>query len=340
MDREADTDSKDKPPAPWYTRGKSWLLAAGALAGALTAVLGLWDRFFPPDNEDVATIEMVEIIKQANLSDFTSAQLGTSLPLEPASDRAGLYLPATGSESGAASTEEVPTMPPTGPPLPSAEPPSTWEATPPPPERGTAPAPEISSPTPSAGWTESAPWTDDFAGEVVAAPVLTDAGYQLRPDDSKVFPMLANQAMGITSSDAVDPADGRPAAGGITTTTPPVEVVAAQIVEALSLVEGIDSAGNPEPRGWIVAVDLTLEGLDGVPLLLTWSLDGIDIPNSWAVEALAYRVQANTDRDAGTAEIWVPDLTSPGTYKVNVNLAYEADGNPAARGSSPAFPND
>ena len=140
--------------------------------------------------------------------------------------------------------------------------------------------------------------------------------------------------MGLTAdtAQAVAPAID---AGG---TSPAPADIAMQIVETLSVVEGTDSAGNPAPRGWTVAVDLRLEDMEGVPLLLTWSRDGIGVPHSRQAETLAYRVEAGTNSDTGTAEIWVPDLTPPGTYQMNVNLIDESTGAPVDRGSLSPVP--
>ena len=87
-----------------------------------------------------------------------------------------------------------------------------------------------------------------------------------------------------------------------------------------------------------MAVNLTLEGLAGVPLLLTWSLDGVDVPEGWAADNVAYRVVATTPRDSGSAEVRVPNLKAEGVYRVNVKLAFESDGTPIARGEPLELP--
>jgi hypothetical protein len=80
------------------------------------------------------------------------------------------------------------------------------------------------------------------------------------------------------------------------------------------------------PNGWILAVQVDLEGLQNVPLLLRWSLDGVDVPQTWQAENLTYRVVGTTPHDSGIADIWVPDLARPGSYNVNVKLSYESSG--------------
>lgn len=88
----------------------------------------------------------------------------------------------------------------------------------------------------------------------------------------------------------------------------------------------IESSQGKDPLGWTVAVRIDLEGLAHVPMLLTWSLDGLDVSESWKAENLAYRIVATTPHDAGVAEIWIPDLGRPGAYNVNVRLTFESTG--------------
>ena len=106
---------------------------------------------------------------------------------------------------------------------------------------------------------------------------------------------------------------------------PPAEL-AVRLAAALEEVESTTGPQGEDPQGWTVAVRVDLQGLEDVPLLLTWSLDGLDVPLTWQAEKLAYRVVGGTPHDAGVAEIWVPDLTRSGAYNVNIKLSYEATG--------------
>ena len=99
-----------------------------------------------------------------------------------------------------------------------------------------------------------------------------------------------------------------------------------RLAGALEEVESSTGPQGKDPQGWTVAVRVDLQGLADVPLLLTWSLDGLDVPLTWQAEKLAYRVVGGTPHDAGVAEIWVPDLRRAGSYNVNIKLSYEATG--------------
>jgi hypothetical protein len=131
--------------------------------------------------------------------------------------------------------------------------------------------------------------------------------------------LIALPASPVTPVDPIDPNDG----------PLPVDEVAIRLAQALEAVESVPTApgdSRRDPIGWVIAVNFSVDGLKNVPLLLTWSLDGVDVPASWAVDNVAYRVTATTAHDGGSVEVWVPDLSSSGAYNVNIKLAREADG--------------
>jgi hypothetical protein len=138
-----------------------------------------------------------------------------------------------------------------------------------------------------------------------------------------------SQVTRITPVDLKDP-EGNPL---------PADEMAMRLADALREVESEAKDGKKDPLGWVVAVNLEVDGLEDVPLLLTWSLDGLDVPVSWAADSVAYRVTATTAHDAGSVEVWVPDLEKPGTYNVNLKLALESDGTILTRGQPVEVPN-
>jgi hypothetical protein len=155
--------------------------------------------------------------------------------------------------------------------------------------------------------TDAAAWPppDEFAEDVATDPAL-------RRTILPAAPQVVTQLVSDLTED-----DG--------TMLPPDEV-AARLADALREVESQDDDGSSDPLGWLVAVDLEVHGLDDAQLLLTWSLDGIDVPVSWAAETIAYRITPTTAHDTGSVDVWVPDLDVPGTYRVNLRLALESDG--------------
>jgi hypothetical protein len=309
---------------PWYKRGKALLISAGALAGASLAVLGLWDRIFPTDPGDVARIESVDMVGQTSFKEFAHERFGVEFPLEPASNgeaarQATVVLQVSTPEPVLPLDEpisppesEMPVAPPD-----STSPSDIPATTPPEPDPSTIPAPDppVTAP-PSSPDPDDSPLTPlesfTFLPPEAYLEVLSTA-----PDLDELN--LDRKEVEFSYLLVIRPTgeDGEEL---------PAEEAAVRVAEALSSVESkTDAAGDRDPSGWSVSVNLTLEGLAGVPLLLTWSIDGVDVPEEWAAEKISYRVVASTPRDAGSAEIWVPQLKVPGQYNVNVRLNLASD---------------
>lgn len=342
-------ESSRTAATPWYLHGKTVMLGAGALAAAGLAVIGLWDRVFPADEVDVASINSVDILRRSSLGDFTSVVIGKDFVLTPMSATARGDLPVAFAAYPDAAALPTPSFvnptvapPPTGGVIaPTAEPttsasataqptvttdsvspqPSSAEPAPPPqggttaPTTGTAPSPlpssGVSTPSPTTS-PGSSPW-DTLLGRALANPALD--GYALTTQGASW--VIPDPAFVTHATEGVDPND--PGSGPLS-----AEEVAERLAEALGHIETVHDGGLLDPLGWAVVVNVSLEGYDGVPLLLTWSLDGVDVPSTWAATNVAYRVIATTPRDSGSAEIWIPDLKEPDAYNLNVSLALES----------------
>lgn len=321
-----DTDRKPEAATPWYLRGKTLLITAGALAAATLGILNLWDRIFPADEQDVARVESVVITKQSSLGDFTAGDLAKDFHLEPAPEGAGPPRTVVNAGTPIPDRKRAPTEPPLSPvhssvtptPTPTPSPsPTPGPVTPTP-----TPPPTTGTPTPS--FTETSieqllqqRLAPDYVSKVVERPEL--GGF----DDDAVEHM-PDVAYSLSVQSQAEGKAGEPV---------PPEQVATILAAAFAEVESIEDPTGLDPLGWTVAVRLNLEGVSGEPLLLTWSLDGVDVPENWKAEKLAYRVVASTPHDAGTVELWIPDLSVPGTYNVNVRLVFEANGDTADIGT-------
>jgi hypothetical protein len=94
-----------------------------------------------------------------------------------------------------------------------------------------------------------------------------------------------------------------------------------------------------EPIGAIVSVDVELAGLRDRPVLLRWSMwhtgDGARLHGDWLNSHLAYQLQATTDRDTTTVDLWIPLPAAAGPYFVRVDL--ETEGARLASGDSQPF---
>lgn len=320
------TDQQRDTPKPWYLRGKTLLLGAGALAAAGLGILNFWDRLFPPDMADVAIIESIVITKQTSLADFATEGKGKGsdvFPLEPAPDAAARAVRgvSAGAVQGVVAT---PT------PLPRAPTTSTPTSTPTPTFTPT--------PTPTTSSTPATP-----TPEVTPTPEKTSGPTRWRPTKDYLNSLaeegsLAPYAPPVTLPGTVSVLGIEPT--GKDGEELPPEQLAERLKVALQEIEAQQTGAGLDPLGWTVAIRLTLEGLDDVPLILTWSLDGANVPTTWAADNVAYRVVATTPREVGSAEIWVPDLAAPGVYNVNVKLEYESDGTIAAIGEPLQISND
>jgi hypothetical protein len=306
----------------WYARWQGLVLAAGALAGSVAAVVGLWDRVFPEDVEDYATITSASVTSRTSLTAFVR-----TLPddgqasLRPAGDSLGSLrtaaVVASPSETGDQATTE---------PEPSSEPASPSESE-------------------TSGTDDPTPSEDGTGGRARATGVPTDGSVvrdTVAPDDADDYedqvvsqpeltkyppPVVLAHVMGGGLSDK----DGEPLS--------PHEA-AKRLAKALDKVEAERDRKHRDPLGWVVAVNLDISGLDGEPLLLTWSLDGLDVPLTWRSDTVAYRLMPTTDHDGGSVEIWVPDLKRPGAYLVNLELARGSDGVVLYRANPVPLPED
>jgi hypothetical protein len=152
-----------------------------------------------------------------------------------------------------------------------------------------------------------------------------------KPDDCFVYMIIPN---------SVDP-EGNPV---------PPAVAAERVVSVLKdarRTQGKESGGGEptgqepegEPLGVVVTADLNLVGLRGKPVLLSWSMwqqgGKKRLYGTWLNRNLAYRLEATTDHDATTLDLWVPLPKTSGPYFVRIDLT--ASGLPLASADSQPF---
>ncbi len=307
------TDQEDQSRSPWYVRWRLFIVGVGAIAAALLAVLSLWDRVFPPDTEDAASITSAEVTQQMSLGRFAETASGTEARLGAASASVRLSLissvlsdatTAPPDSSDPPDTSELTSEPTTEP---TTEPTPTETTTP----TDTTTPSDTTTPTATTEPTGSGmswPPSQEELGAVASQPVLNEYEKPI-----KLVPLLFPTV--------IDPQEL--GGGGVELDSAEIAV---RLADALRDVEWQGEPDQKDPRGWVVAVNLDVSGLKDVPLLLTWSLDGLDVPVNWAATNVAYRLTPTTDHDAGSVEVWVPNLARPGEYNVNLELARESDG--------------
>ena len=84
------------------------------------------------------------------------------------------------------------------------------------------------------------------------------------------------------------------------------------------------TGGKWQPVGELVSVDLELAGLQGQRVLLSWSIfpkgSRSHLSGKWLGNFVAYSLQATTNDDTGTLEMWIPLPRQPGPYFIHLTL--------------------
>ena len=90
-----------------------------------------------------------------------------------------------------------------------------------------------------------------------------------------------------------------------------------------------NQGGGPSPKrqplGELIGVNLELAGLQGQPVYLSWSIfqqrGTGHLSEKWLGNFVAYRLEATTNDDTGTLEMWVPLPRHRGPYFIQLTLS-------------------
>lgn len=292
-----------------WQRAKALVVSAGAVATAVIAVVGVWTWLSPRDVQDAASVDLA-LVSRSTLHEYS---LQVPHAFEGLAENPDGHASANHGIGIVRLAAHVAAVPPPDPVPPVITPPSPAPATPTLPSEG---PPATPTPTPTTDEGGTAPSNE---GAVVFDPLLEP--YRLTKEEA-----VALLPTHITSADSVDPdsASDDPLTN---------DEVAALLAQALSEVEAVEVNDSVDPFGYRVAVNFTLDGLAGVPLLLTWSLNGMDVSATWQATRLGIRLEPSTDHDTGSVDIWVPDLKSSGDYTVEVKIVRASDEAPLTSGS-------
>ena len=185
------------------------------------------------------------------------------------------------------------------------------------PPRPSENAPPTPSPTPQTDLDRS---TTPAPGVTSTTDPAVDP-YQLSEEEKRALVPMPIMGASPVAPDA-------PSAAPLTD-----DEVATALAVALNEVESVSTADSVDPLGYRVAVNVVLDGLAGVPLVLTWSLNGVDVSANWQAPRLGIRLEPTTDHETGSVDIWVPNLKSPGDYIVDVKLVRASGGTPLTSGN-------
>jgi hypothetical protein len=101
----------------------------------------------------------------------------------------------------------------------------------------------------------------------------------------------------------------------------------------------VKGSRKAQPVGVVVTANMELSGLRGKAVLLSWSMwqkDGAErLYGEWLNERLAYRIEATSDHDTASVDYWIPLPKQKGPYFVRTRLAF--NGTTLATSDSDSF---
>lgn len=88
----------------------------------------------------------------------------------------------------------------------------------------------------------------------------------------------------------------------------------------------VSGSRKRQPVGVVVTANMELSGLRGKPVLLSWSMwqeNGAErLYGEWLNEQLAYRIEATSDHDTASVDYWIPLPKQKGPYFIRTRLAF------------------
>jgi hypothetical protein len=345
-------------PRRWGNRIIATIVTLGTLAGAIGAILALRPS---PDPEDSARFTAVRIAPQVPLSEYKQRSValvpqGSGHGLGGQRDRGALQpiaepvraadndspSPTRAFAAARALQPDTTTSSPTDPDTDTTAPqPSTSDDT----TSSTVSSSTAPSPTRPGPAAPSNAGVLSSSEPLVVPPAFSPEEFRKYTNEvlkrvNKQIPECDGPCKTLSRNFSTD-TNGDPV---------PPEVAAERVVQLLkdarSTEGGQPEGGQPEggqpegePLGVVISADLELAGLRGKPVLLSWSMwqqgGKKRLYGNWLNRNLAYRLEATTDRDTTTLDLWVPLPKSPGPYFIRVNLT--AGKAPLASADSPPF---
>jgi hypothetical protein len=86
-------------------------------------------------------------------------------------------------------------------------------------------------------------------------------------------------------------------------------------------------SGGTQPLGVVVTADITLDGLRGQPVQLSWSIwqqgGNTRLFDTWFTEIVAYQFEPSADQETRSADVWVPLPEATGSYFVRLKVSVQ-----------------
>jgi hypothetical protein len=346
-----------RPDRRWWNRATTTILALGALAGAIGAILGL----------RTSILDLRPAPEPADAVDSATIKVQADSPVSLNEAQAWLRARTSqGTGSGARQNRPVPVRQLQPDPSSQADPTSDTSAPEPSPNSSdTAPEPSPSSSDTTASSSGSSSSTASTAGQPTSSGLRTPSPVEIDPPaglGQEEFGAQVDQVLeraGERAPSTIPEGCNNPSrpcvlfklaqSQAVSTDGKLVEpeVAAERLVELLRNTR-TDGQGSPagdgshpsEPLGVLVTVNLELIGLRDREVQLTWSMLAARgahkrLYGDWLNNNLAYRLRAGSDRDTAFEYIWIPLPEPAGPYYVRVELT--VDGAPLTSQASDPF---
>jgi hypothetical protein len=353
--RDAQDEQQRTGPLLWGSTASKALTSAGAIAGAIIAIVGVGKLVIPdkqPSNpHDEVSIRAIQAIPQS-LSDFHPAlrhereadgsSISGSGTIVLAANVLRLLAQITDASdptTPAPVEPPVPTTPTTTPPPPP--PPTTTPTTNVPDDQGTTtnPSPSTNPSTTVPADTRSHDRPAERADAQVLAPevpvVLPEA--TTSADFVEAAATIVETAQPLVPEVNIDSCDRKIDGvcmailfmlGAISVdrdgraVTP--EVAAKRIAKVLNLTRTVNAGGRRVPLGLLVTTKIRLVALRHRDVSLTWSVLPIDGQGAlgpvWRGPNLSYRLSAEDDDDRVVVPLWIPLPKRKGRYIVRLDV--------------------
>ncbi|MGH9249396.1 MAG: hypothetical protein ACRD0W_07775 [Acidimicrobiales bacterium] len=313
----------------------------GALAAAIAAILS----FLPdsnPDPEDIARVTSVRIAPQTPLSEYEQ-RAATIVP----GSLQGSQAPQPNHEASAQIAGLLQAGPTTSDPAVSG----TDTSAP-----GTSSSDTtVSSSTTSSSTSSSALSTASSASSTTSAPSTSDVEILSRTMPFAILPRLQevdppervnrvladaaakdptlrhylSNATGLAAMKAMALGNSITAEGDVVAPEDAAEQLVALLRSARRT--GTQEPGGElpggEPLGVVVTADIELIGLRNRPVMLSWEMwqqgGHVRLYGEWLNTNLAYLLEATTDHDTTSVDLWIPLPQGPGPYFIRLLLAAE-----------------
>lgn len=300
-----------------FSAGVKYILAAGAVATALAAILGLGQALWPdpekPAERLSATIDGLQVDPRVSLAEYLE-----DVPQAQRKSNRKASLPSAVFASASLAQRSPPTVGSSPPPGPEQKPP-TRSVTKPPPTTTRQPPPTVTTPQPPPTVTTPPEERSEPSGDTQSSPAVAEMANRLLPqieekplEDVLELPPgeIRPQYLTAILTDQED--------------APPSEVRQMLTSTRLQIANTAGGAAKLSPLGVVVNFSAQIDGYRGKESVVRWSLfdarERTRMPQPWLRNRVALRLIPEAGSDRGSLAVWVPLPRRRGPYFVRLEL--------------------